>query len=137
MVVGEIVSLIDYYKIKEITDRTVLLEDVYTNEEISLEKRALDRATGATSFSQEMVASKTEIVNKLLESGHSPFTVEFVKTNGETRVLSGTFLKSEPLFGRSLVKDLLSTDEYKIRAVDHRTIKSLILKGIKYHVRED
>ncbi len=50
---------------------------------------------------------------------------------GEERVLNGYMLTSENTMGRTLFYDL---DAKAPRWVDHRTITSLILKGIKYQV---
>ena len=59
-----------------------------------------------------------------------PFTVVFVKQNGEKRVMRAKFISTEPLLGRSIVSDL--DDEFKIKQVDHRTIESIIIDKVKY-----
>ena len=62
---------------------------------------------------------------------------------GEVRVLVGYLVKVETGFGRSLVIDLdadktKSTPEWdsRLRQVDHRTLKWLIYKNVKYSVKK-
>lgn len=54
--------------------------------------------------------------------------------HGEERALVGYLKTAEPKMGRSLVVDLeVSGSQHNLRMVDHRTIKSLILKNVRYH----
>ena len=56
---------------------------------------------------------------------------------GEERKLIGYLLRTEPKMGRSQVIDLeIDKDKHRIRLVDHRTLRWLILKGVKYEVKK-
>ena len=50
--------------------------------------------------------------------------------------MRGRLITPEPLLGRSMVEDLdLAVTEHRQRLVDHRTIKFLIIEGVKYIVK--
>lgn len=52
---------------------------------------------------------------------------------GEERRLVGYLASTEPKMGRSTVVDLeIPADRYRLRLVDHRTIKELILRNVRY-----
>lgn len=56
---------------------------------------------------------------------------------GAERILKGYMLQSEPFMGRSNVYDLeVPRGQHAIRQVDHRTIKWLILRNVKYEVKK-
>lgn len=88
----------------------------------------------ASQYAREIKVSKSECAERLTQAGHHVFTVEFEKQNGEARTLVGHFVRTEPLLGRSHVVDL-ETPKAELRQVDHRTIRSLILCGVKYVVK--
>lgn len=53
---------------------------------------------------------------------------------GDERRLVGNLLSTEPKLGRSVVRDLEIPDgRHNIRLVDHRTVKALILKNVRYY----
>lgn len=83
-------------------------------------------------FSKEEEVTKTELAARLLEAGDTVFTVDFVKADGKSRVLTGRLLDTENYMGRSNVIDLQVTSGSPTRQVDHRTLKSLILRDVKY-----
>lgn len=96
----------------------------------------VEEAYSADAYSREEKVTKTQAAELLISSYGKPFTVVFEKTDGETRKLRGRLVKPEPLLGRSMVEDLdLGYDVYRLRQVDHRTISSLILDGVKYTVK--
>lgn len=98
--------------------------------------RSLNESSfSADQFHETRKASKTEVAEILVKSFNIPFTVCFVKQEDETeRVLRGRLIAPEPLLGRSHVEDLDITDGHRIRLVDHRSLKWLIVNGIKYVV---
>jgi hypothetical protein len=56
---------------------------------------------------------------------------------GAERILKGYMLQIEPSLGRSNVYDLeVPRGQHGIRQVDHRTIKWLILRNVKYEVKK-
>lgn len=89
----------------------------------------------ADQFHETVMVSMTEAAQTLSESYNTPLTVCFTKQNGEERVLRGRFLGVEPLLGYSWVEDLDKPDGDRVREVNHRTVKWLIVRGVKYQVK--
>jgi len=55
---------------------------------------------------------------------------------GEERRLVGYLASTEPKMGRSTVVDLeVSTDQHRLRLVDHRTLKELVLRNVRYTLK--
>lgn len=86
---------------------------------------------------------KTEEVNKTTaaailpeESGDSVFGCVYIKADGKERTLVGFRKNTENHMGRSNVVDLEITSGNPLRQIDHRGIKSIILKGTKYIVKK-
>ncbi len=104
-------------------------------------KELIIAALSADYFAEEVATTMTDVASKLIESYNRPLTVCFVKQpkkgeeEGEERVLRGRFLSSEALLGRSYVEDMDKPEKDRIRLVDHRTIKWLIVDGVKYVVK--
>lgn len=90
----------------------------------------------ASQFENEEKVTRTEAVEKLLSARDSAFTVVFDKQDGSERTLVGKLLDSENYMGRSNVVDLEITTGSPNRQVDHRTLRSLILRGTKYTVKK-
>jgi hypothetical protein len=95
----------------------------------------IEGGSSADQFEHEEKVSKTRAAELLVNSHNKPFTVCFTKQTGEDRVLRGRLIAAEPLLGRSHVEDLDVRDGHRIRLVDHRTIKWLVVDGLKYVVR--
>lgn len=56
--------------------------------------------------------------------------------HGEERVLVGHLVASEPLMGRSVAIDLdVPAKQHRRRLIDHRTLKSLVVRNTKFHVQ--
>lgn len=56
---------------------------------------------------------------------------------GESRTLTGYVVSMEPKMGRCMMVDLaIPIEQHRLRLVDHRTLESLILRGIKYVVKK-
>jgi len=91
-------------------------------------------AFSADQFAEEEKITKTKAAELLISSYNRPFTVCFEKQDKTERVLRGRLIAAEPLLGRSHVEDLDETDGKRLRLVDHRTIKYLIVDGVKYTV---
>lgn len=96
-------------------------------------RELIESAYSADQFHTTKRTTKTKIAEILVSSFNRPFTVCFEKTDGSERVLRGRLIQPEPLMGRSMVDDL-DVDGRRLRQVDHRTIKYLIVDGIKYTV---
>lgn len=139
--VGDIMCDLHYFKVKTKNDQVITFEDVTTGQEWGMPTASidenLDSVWSADAVEKDETLCRTSVINKLMEAGIRPFTVEYVKLNGDNRKIRGRFIKSEPLLGRSVVVDLDKVngdDDTAIRQIDHRTIKSLILDGVKYNV---
>jgi hypothetical protein len=79
--------------------------------------------------------TRTELAQRLVSVGSLPFTVTFVKADKKERVLRGRLVEHEDLLGRSMVHDFEVEKGEPIRLVDHRTLRSLIVNGVKYELK--
>lgn len=92
----------------------------------------------ADQFKEVVKVSKTALAQLLVDSSNRPFTVVFEKQDKTDRTLRGRLISHEALLGRSMVEDLdlpLDTQGGRVRLVDHRTLKNLIVDGVKYEVK--
>lgn len=84
-------------------------------------------------------ASKTRAHALITSAGGSFFTVNFIKKNGESRVMNCQYLKGQKIsvLGYVKVKEtkLMRTDpENAIREINLQTVKSLKIKGVTYTI---
>jgi hypothetical protein len=98
-------------------------------------KDLVQSSMSADLFEEVEKVSMTKAASILVESHNRPMTVAFVKADGTDRVMRCRLVRPEPLLGRSMVEDLDSTDAHRVRQVDHRTIKYLIVDGMRYEVK--
>jgi hypothetical protein len=137
--VGDIMSITHYVKVNSTsinggdTDNIVVesLDDGMGEFQVNGPPLIRKMKTADRYNSQEAV-TQTALAELLLDSKNAPFTVVFEKKDGSLRTLRGRFLASEPLMGRSKVEDLDIKGDQRIRLVDHRTLKSIIVNGVKY-----
>jgi hypothetical protein len=106
------------------------LEFDVTGTEVAEQMFSADR------FSKEEKRTKTELAEILEASYNVPFTVVFDKADGTERTLRGRLISAEPKMGRSNVVDLDVTKGSPLRQVDNRTLKSLIVGGVKYTLKK-
>lgn len=137
---GDVLGDLHYFTVVDVNDSGAFFKDVDTGEEWSVPIKflsaALKDAWHTENYNSEIKLCRSEVVRTLLEVGVRPFTVEYIKADGEDRKLRGVFIKGEPTMGRSIVKDLDRVED-NIRMVDHRTIKSLIVDNVKYTVESN
>lgn len=100
--------------------------------------RLIERCLSADQYAKEVAMSRTKVVEILETCYNTPFTVCFDKQPDKSgkvveRTLRGRLIKAAP-FGRSIVEDIDITKGTPIREVDHRTLKWLIVRGVKYVV---
>jgi hypothetical protein len=98
------------------------------------DKLAEDLVNGSD-FNEVVKTNLTEMATILSNSNGAPFTVEFLKKDGTLRSLRGILVRPEPVLGRCIVIDVDETIQAgtnQFRQVDNRTIKSLIIRGVKY-----
>jgi hypothetical protein len=102
-------------------------------------KSLIANALSADQFAETIKVTKTQCAQLLIESTNRPFTVTFEKQDGTERKLRGRLISHEALLGRSMVEDLdidRNDKKGRTRLVDHRTLKSLIVDGVKYEVKD-
>jgi hypothetical protein len=95
----------------------------------------IEAGFSADQYSKTEVLSRTKVAEILTTSYNRPFTVCFDKADGRERILRGRLVQPEPLLGRSHVEDLDIMEGSRLRLVDHRTLKWLIVNGVRYNVK--
>ena len=96
----------------------------------------------STNVDSEEKLPKTAIAEILMSAKDAIIEVCFDKANGEERVLTGYVIGAEPVLGRTIAIDITipkkmrTTKEWdeRQRQVDHRTLKWLVYKNVKYIV---
>jgi hypothetical protein len=138
---GDLMSFTYYVKVKstDLSRNEMMVEDLINGgQEIQVRGRELiENSYSADQYVEEEKVSMTKCAEILISSPNRPLTVCFEKKDGTERVLRGRFIKHEALLGRSMVEDLdvKKTDkEDGLRQVDHRTIKWLVVDGVRYTV---
>lgn len=142
---NDLMAIIHYVKVVSINRNatTMTVAPVYGNSSniVVDGQELIANALSADYYAEEIKTSMTDVAEKLVNSHNRPLTVCFLKQTkkdeeeGEERVLRGRLLTPEPLLGRSYVEDLDIAEGNRMRLVDHRTIKWLIVDGIKYTVK--
>lgn len=95
----------------------------------------LKQLDSADEYAETTAVTMTKLATLLIEAGVKPFTVCFVKQDGDKRTLRGRLIVAEPLMGRSMVEDLdlpLDDKAGRVRLVDHRTIEWLVINNVRY-----
>ena len=139
---GDLMAFVYYATVKQTSvyggDAHLLLKDNDTETEFEVHGRALiEKSFSADQFNTEEKVTKTVLAEILIKSFNVPFTVTFIKADGTERRLRGRLIKSEPLLGRSQAEDLdKPLSENRLRLVDHRTLKTLIVNGVKYVLKD-
>lgn len=134
--VGDVVQLVYNCEVKQVGKDSLIVYDKERKMSIELKGHDLINSTKNGSFySLTKKVSMTEAAEILIGSHGVIFTVEFIKQNSEARTLRGYLVGIDGQFGRSKCVDLDVEEEYKIRLVDHRTIQSIIIGGVKYIVK--
>jgi hypothetical protein len=133
--VGDIVCIYSYAKVKEVGSRaeSLTVEDLIQGGEFTIDGR--DMIAGVASadyFADTVRVSKTQMARILITTAGKPLTVDFVKKDGQERRLRGYFVSHEEMFGRSLCLDLDEKKDDNLRLVDHRTLVSLIVGGVRF-----
>lgn len=131
--VGDLLAVIKYAKVIRVFNDEAVLRDVEDESEFRIIGSSLvEKCLSADQFEETKKVSKTELAEKLVSSFNQPLTVCFDKSDGTERILRGKLLEPEPLLGRSYLEDMDITDKNKTRLVDHRSLKYIIVDGVKY-----
>lgn len=134
---GHLMAFIYYATVEDASPEELLVNDVDRQENFLVKgKTLIESSYSADQYTSTKRTTKTKVAEVLVSSHNRPLTVCFEKVNGTERVLRGRLVKPEPLLGRSMVEDLdLDAGSHRLRQVDHRTIKWLIVDSVKYTVR--
>lgn len=132
---GDLMAFVYFAKVKTAEPNKLSVRNVDDQLDFAVNGSDLiERGFSADQYQEEVKTSKTHAAEILVSAFNRPFTVCFEKQDGEERVLRGRLVRPEPLLGRSMVEDLDMADGHRLRQVDHRTIKYLILEGVRYNV---
>ena len=100
-------------------------------------KELVQNAFSADVWAEEKSVNQTEMIEVLMRSYNRPFTVVFTKDDGVSeRTLRGRLIEPDGLRGRSKVEDMDEPEGKRFRLVDHRTLKSLVVDGVKYSIKK-
>ena len=133
---GDVVAIVTYAKVNSSLrfNQSLHVSDLDRDTPFEIKGDELIKAClTADRFTEEVKVPRTKIAEILTRSFGVPFTVCFDKDSGEERVLRGRMVEWESMYGRSRVEDLdIPRGENRLRLVDHRTLKWLIVRGVKY-----
>lgn len=136
---GDMMTLLYFVKVENVQDNGehLVVKDVDQDQgSVHVNGRTLvENSFSADRYDEVKELNQTEVLKILIISYNRPFTVVFDKDNGEERTLRGRLISHDDLRGRSTVEDLDKPAGKRIRQVDHRTVKSLIVDGVKYEVK--
>lgn len=127
-----------YYLVKEVKSDSVLLEDREhgSMREVKIPDITKDLSSASYYDPHKIIrVSLTEMIDILTTTWTQPFTVGYVKKDGQERVLTGYLLRSKGQVGKSLAIDLNLPKEKCIRWVNHLTLTSLITGGTLFKLR--
>lgn len=132
----DVISLTKYARVKSLFGTTLRAVDLHDGKDFEIHGKDLqDACMSADFFDDTQKVTKTELAEILVRSYGKPFTVVFDKSDKTERKLRGRLLSSESILGRSTVEDLDKPDGDRVRLVDHRTLKSIVVDNIKFTLK--
>lgn len=133
---NQFAAVTHYVKITDVASDKITVEDVNIKGMVFdiKGKELLDNAKSAHHFNKTEKVTMTQCAELLTHSYNVPFTVNFDKADGSNRTLVGRLLEPETLLGRSKVVDFEDLT-VPFKQVDHRTLKWMVVNGIKYEVK--
>lgn len=136
---GDLMGVVYFVKVESIPvpGEHIVVKDLDQDQgEINVRGSSLIKNSFSADQYEEVVKlNQTEVLEIFVTCYNRPFTVVFDKDNGEERTLRGRLISPDNLRGRSKVEDLDQPANKRIRLVDHRTVKSLVVNGVKYEVK--
>lgn len=135
--VGEVLSSTIYPTVVAKDADSIKVKDTMGREFTIKGPKFIEEAMNSSSqYTKEEKVSKTKAAEILTAVGDTVFTAVFEKQDGTERTIVAKLIDTENLMGRSNVTDLQVTTGTNLRQIDHRTLKSLIVKGTKYTVKK-
>lgn len=138
MKAGDVVSNVEFLKVVAARQDSIDVENLHTGlvSRINGDK-LIEELKSADDYKTTKKVTKTALAEQLMASYNVALTVCFDKSNGTERVLRGRLMSHEPLMGRSYCEDfdIAGTPKDRLRQVDHRTLKWLVVNGTKYEVK--
>lgn len=122
----------------EETQRHLLVTDLDKDSEHVIKVSGEDLIANMFSadyFSETKQVNKTDLVTTFIHSFNVPMTVVADTSKEKDRVFRCRLIKSDPLFGKSMVEDLDKAKNDRLRWIMHENIKSLIVQGTKYVIK--
>lgn len=134
----DIMAFVYYTKVLKAGNNVLDVHNIDADMDFRVEGKSLiERGLSADQYEEEVKVTKTRAAEILISSYNRPLTVCFEKLDGTERVLRGRLIRPEPLLGRSMVEDLDVAASHRQRLVDHRTIRYIIVEGVKYEVKQE
>jgi len=132
----EYIAITLYAEVDSRSKNLINAVNIYTGDSFSISgENLVNKTVSSDLFHKVEKVTRTRMVELLLGAGDKPFTVVFDKKEGEERKLRGKLIMPEPLMGRSMAEDFDIKEGNKLRQIDHRTLKSLILNGVFYELK--
>jgi hypothetical protein len=131
-----IITLTKYAKVVSVDGKKLRAVDLHDGNVFEID--GLDIQEGCTSadqFAETEKVTQTELIKLFTSSFGKPFTVVFDSKKTKNRMLRGRLLSTDNVWARSTVEDLDKPDGNRIRLVDHRTLKSMIVDGKRYTLK--
>ena len=135
MQVNNIIRHQSYCVVQDTAPGKIAVVDLDTGMNYDIDgEELINDCESADQFQSIVHVNKTTLVEKMIFSNGTPFTVRFKKVNGDMRNLRGRFVKYENYFGNSMVEDLdkLAEGENALRQVHHEGIEWIIIDNVKY-----
>ena len=131
---GDLICVRKWAKVENAHRDSVTCVDVDLDEDFQINgKRLINQCSSADQFEETKKLSMTDLAQLLPTLRNTPFTVEFIKQDGNARTLRGRFISEDKGLGRSMVHDLDKPhDGNRTRLVDHRTITRIIANNTEY-----
>lgn len=133
---GDVMAFTYYAKVKSVGADRLTVEglDAGLGEFQVIGLPLIEGSASADQVHETVRVSMTEAARLLVESPRRPLTVCFNKADGTERVMRCRLVDHEALLGRSRVEDLDNPEGDRLRLVDHRTLRWVVVDGIRYEV---
>jgi hypothetical protein len=143
--IGDKLSMTTFMEVKSVGFGSIGVVDE-DGKGLSIGDGVFESNIWSTQFSEEVKTPKTGIAEILMNAKDAIIQVCFDKADGSERVLTGYVIGAEVVLGRTIAIDIEKPKvirkgkddkefDTRQRLVDHRTLKWLIYKNVKYFVK--